>query len=77
MRRDMTFQSKGLTCRGWFYMPDGLGQGQKAPTIVMAHGFSIEGYERAREPKRLVIMPGGHFDVSSGAAVEWFTQQLG
>ncbi len=40
MRRDMTFQSKGLTCRGWFYMPDGLGQGQKAPTTVMAHGFS-------------------------------------
>src|SRR6266567_2249442 len=40
MRREMTFQSKGLTCRGWFYMPDGLGQGQKAPTIVMAHGLS-------------------------------------
>jgi uncharacterized protein len=40
MRRDMAFQSKGITCRGWFYVPDGLGQGQKAPTIVMAHGFS-------------------------------------
>jgi hypothetical protein len=51
-----------------------------APTDI-----AIEGYERAHEPKRLVIMPGGHFDayrgpgfdVSSGAAVEWFTQQLG
>jgi uncharacterized protein len=40
MRRDMAFQSKGITCRGWFYVPDGLRQGQKAPTIVMAHGFS-------------------------------------
>jgi hypothetical protein len=36
----MAFQSKGITCRGWFYVPDGLRQGQKAPTIVMTHGFS-------------------------------------
>jgi fermentation-respiration switch protein FrsA (DUF1100 family) len=45
--------------------------------------LAIAGYEQAREPKRLVILPGGHFDayvegfeIASGAAVEWFTQHL-
>ena len=40
MRREITFTSKGLRCRGWLYVPDDLAEGQKAPTIVMAHGFS-------------------------------------
>jgi len=40
MRKDITFTSKGLRCRGWLYVPDGLAEGQKSPTIVMAHGFS-------------------------------------
>jgi len=40
MRRDITFDSKGLQCAGWLYVPDDLKQGQRAPTIVMAHGFS-------------------------------------
>ena len=40
MRRDITFESKGLRCAGWLYVPDDLKQGQRAPTIVMAHGFS-------------------------------------
>jgi fermentation-respiration switch protein FrsA (DUF1100 family) len=45
--------------------------------------IAIDAYDRAREPKRLVILPGGHFDayvagfdVASAAAVEWFTQHL-
>ena len=29
--------------------------------LTPAH-FAIDAYERAREPKRLVILPGGHFD---------------
>ena len=44
---------------------------------------ALAGYEQAREPKKLVILPGGHFDayvdgfdVSSAAAVDWFTQHL-
>lgn len=37
MRRDIAFQSHGLTCRGWFYPRPGAG---KAPAIVMSHGFS-------------------------------------
>ncbi len=66
MRRDVSFQSKGLTCRG--------------PTDL-----AVEAYERALEPKHLAIVPGGHFDaytepgfnITSGAAVEWFKQHLG
>jgi hypothetical protein len=45
--------------------------------------LAIEAIEHAREPKRLVILPGGHFDAyvagfngASGAAVEWFTTHL-
>jgi fermentation-respiration switch protein FrsA (DUF1100 family) len=45
--------------------------------------IAIAAFEQAREPKRLVMMPGGHFDayvdgfdIASGAAVDWFTQHL-
>ena len=45
--------------------------------------LAIDGYERAREPKRLEVLPGGHFDAytkdferSSGAARDWFAQHL-
>ncbi len=40
MRKNITFTSKDLRCRGWLYVPDKLAVGQKAPTIVMANGFS-------------------------------------
>ena len=43
----------------------------------------IETFEQAREPKRLVIHPGGHFDTytdqfepTSRAALDWFNQHL-
>ena len=39
MRKDITFTSKGLHCSGWLFVPEGQ-QGQKAPTIVMGHGFT-------------------------------------
>lgn len=45
--------------------------------------LAIEAFEKAREPKRLVVLPGGHFgaytdgfDASSGAAADWFTEHL-
>ena len=51
--------------------------------ILTVADLAIDGYERAREPKKLVILPGGHFDayvdgfeLSSGAAVDWFTEYL-
>ncbi|MCU1503785.1 MAG: peptidase [Ilumatobacteraceae bacterium] len=44
---------------------------------------ALGAYNQAREPKRLVLLPGGHFDAyttdfetSSAAAVDWFTQHL-
>ena len=40
MQKDVTFDSKGLTCRGWLYTPDYIDTNQKVPTIIMAHGFS-------------------------------------
>jgi cephalosporin-C deacetylase-like acetyl esterase len=40
MRKDVSFTSKGLRCSGWLYVPDDLKAGQKAPAIVMAHGFT-------------------------------------
>ncbi|MDF1821994.1 MAG: alpha/beta fold hydrolase [Alcanivoracaceae bacterium] len=36
-RQDLQFQSSGVTCRGWFYRPDGVTG--KRPCVVMAHGF--------------------------------------
>lgn len=40
MRQDITFLSQGLRCSGWLYIPNDLPAEQKAPAIVMAHGFS-------------------------------------
>jgi len=47
--------------------------------------LALAAYERSPEPKRLVLLPGGHFDVytgpgfesASGAARDWFVQHLG
>jgi fermentation-respiration switch protein FrsA (DUF1100 family) len=45
--------------------------------------LGLEAYERAHEPKKLVTIPGGHFDpylsgfaVSSRAALAWFQEHL-
>lgn len=38
MRSDVSFQSGGLTCRGWLYRPEGA-KGA-APAIVMSHGIT-------------------------------------
>src|SRR5947209_5527296 len=40
MRRDLTFNRPGPQCAGWFYLPDTLPPGQKAPAVVMANAFS-------------------------------------
>jgi hypothetical protein len=45
--------------------------------------LAIEAFGRALEPKRLVVLSGGHFDAyvadfdrASGAAADWFAQHL-
>jgi uncharacterized protein len=58
--------------------------------LVMARGdhliptdLTLEAYQRAFEPKKLVMLRGGHFDAwttgfdeASGAARDWFVQHL-
>ena len=39
-RRDIEFNAEGVTLRGWFYQ--GQGVSGRAPTVVMAHGFSAD-----------------------------------
>ena len=45
--------------------------------------MAVAGYERALEPKRLVLIPGGHFDpyldqfpLAEAAATGWFREHL-
>jgi fermentation-respiration switch protein FrsA (DUF1100 family) len=45
--------------------------------------LALAAYQRAREPKQLVLLPGGHFDAytkdfeaASGAARDWFAEHL-
>jgi fermentation-respiration switch protein FrsA (DUF1100 family) len=45
--------------------------------------LALAAYERALEPKRLALIPGGHFDpylnefpLAEGAATEWFREHL-
>ena len=53
--------------------------------VLTPTDLAIAAYEKAREPKKLKILPGGHFDAyvdgfddSSGpAARDWFLQHLG
>ncbi|ARP80061.1 alpha/beta hydrolase [Bordetella genomosp. 8] len=71
----------------------GLWVGRVSPTPLMMivaqddrltmTDLELQAYERALQPKRLVLLPGGHFDpydkyfsLSSGAAVEWFVDHL-
>ena len=48
MRKDITFQSRGLRCAGWLYVPDGLKPGDCRPGIVLGQGFTcvkeMQGY---------------------------------
>jgi fermentation-respiration switch protein FrsA (DUF1100 family) len=39
-RRDVHFHSEGLSCAGWYYVPNDLAEGERRPAIVMAHGWS-------------------------------------
>jgi fermentation-respiration switch protein FrsA (DUF1100 family) len=45
--------------------------------------LAIEAFEQAREPKKLVVLSGAHFDAyvadfdaASGAAADWFVEHL-
>jgi fermentation-respiration switch protein FrsA (DUF1100 family) len=51
--------------------------------VLTPTDLALSAYQNAREPKRCVVLPGGHFDAyidgidkSSGAAIDWFTEHL-
>jgi hypothetical protein len=52
--------------------------------VVCPTDLTLEAFNRAREPKRLELYPGGHFSAytdqferASNAACQWFSEQLG
>ena len=55
-----------------------------AGDVLTPSDLALEAYQRALEPKKLVVLPGGHFgaytgpdfDVSSSAARDWLVQHL-
>ncbi len=51
--------------------------------VLCVSDLAIEAFESAREPKKLVILPGAHFDAyvdgfdgASTAAIDWFVDHL-
>jgi fermentation-respiration switch protein FrsA (DUF1100 family) len=89
-RNEVTLLSADLG-RGW---EPGSHVAQISPTpllmIVAANDtltltdLELEAYSRALEPRKLVLLPGGHFEAyttyfteSSGAARDWFVEHLG
>jgi dienelactone hydrolase len=60
MRTDVSFESHGITCRGWLYKPEG-GAGA-APAILMSHGFSavkeqgLDGFARGFRDAGFVVL---------------------
>lgn len=40
MREDISFESYGVTCRGWFYPAEDTAPGAPGPCVVMAHGLA-------------------------------------
>ena len=54
-----------------------------ATDVLTPTKISIDGFQDAREPKKLVVLPGGHFDayvdgfeISSKVQLDWFTAHL-
>ncbi len=52
--------------------------------VLTPTDLAVAAFQNAREPKKLVVLPGGHFDAyvephiqgSAGAAIDWFTEHL-
>ena len=52
--------------------------------VLTPTDLAVAAFQNAREPKKLVVLPGGHFDAyvephiegSAGAARDWFTEHL-
>ena len=51
--------------------------------FVTPTDLALSAFETAREPKKLVLVPGGHFEPygaalpqAAGAALDWFVEHL-
>lgn len=54
-----------------------------ADDVLTPTKIAIDGFQEAREPKKLVVLPGGHFDayvkgfeISSKVQLDWFREHL-
>lgn len=54
-----------------------------ANDVLTPNKIAIDGFQEAREPKKLVVLPGGHFDayvkgfeISSAVQLDWFSTHL-
>ncbi|PWJ26253.1 hypothetical protein ATK17_2400 [Branchiibius hedensis] len=54
-----------------------------ADDVLTPTKIAIDGFQEAREPKKLVVLPGGHFDayvkgfeISSAVQLDWFREHL-
>jgi hypothetical protein len=54
-----------------------------ADDVLTPTKIAVDGFQDAREPKKLVVLPGGHFDayvdgfeISSQIQLDWFIQHL-
>jgi fermentation-respiration switch protein FrsA (DUF1100 family) len=73
-RAEVSFGSRGATCRAWRYTPEGSSDGRLRPCVVMAHGFgatrdaSLEPYaERfAAAGMHVLLFDYRHFGASEG-----------
>jgi fermentation-respiration switch protein FrsA (DUF1100 family) len=70
-------------CYASFVSPTPLLMAVALGDVLTVADLALEAYERALEPKRLVTLPGGHFDAyvddfdaASRPAVEWFLRHL-
>jgi hypothetical protein len=71
----------GVTCRA--DRADAAADVVGDEDVVCPTDLGLEAFNRAREPKRLELCPGGHFSAytdqferAADAAAEWFAQHL-
>ena len=57
MRKTVSFDSKGLRCSAWLYVPDERID-QKLPAIIMAHGFSCVKEQTLPDVAELFVAAG-------------------
>ena len=70
-------------CLGTAHLADPAADDRRVARYDYPHDLALASYEQALEPKKLVLIPGGHFDpyrdqfpVAEAAATQWFCEHL-